>query len=117
MAMDDDDRILCPRCHRGSVRRLAKKTAMRVFRLPPSLQHQRIGPAGDGARRCRLASIRQMQKAGFTCDQTCAPTHLSARVPAGAEDRVAAVRPALARCHATADNEEGTRYQFCLDRS
>ena len=25
---------------------------LRVFRLPPSLQRQRIGPAGDRARRC-----------------------------------------------------------------
>jgi hypothetical protein len=88
--MDDDDQIICPRCHRGSVRRLAKKTAMRddyeCFACRP---HYNVSASDRLAieRAMPLVFIRRMQKAGFTCDRTRAPTYPDARMPAGAEDR------------------------------
>ena len=88
--MDDDDQIICPRCHRGSVRRLAKKTAMRddyeCFACRP---HYNVSASDRLAieRAMPLVFIRRMQKTGFTCDRTRAPTYPDARMPAGAEDR------------------------------
>jgi hypothetical protein len=92
VAMDDDDQIICPRCHRGSVRSdgwrrrrpCATITSVSPAALTTTSAH-RTGWRSSAA--MPLVFIRRMQKAGFTCDRTRAPTYPDARMPAGAEDR------------------------------